>query len=447
MEKPSSPRRIIQIEKLITHHLKSLDYLSKGNLEKSQKLLESLSSNNTLEIPALNNLSVTYSKQKNYNKSIGSLLKALAKCKLRACHKEQLGTLINLTVAASNLNIHNEALNYALQAKQLLREEDFEVAGVVFFNLGLELFHMNRFIEAEENFNKILNLQENQFPLNLAVKSLINQCISHQFKEPRPCQVLDNLKRTVKKNNSSQIISIFDRKIEKKEEKVEKKEESQKKVEKVLIHYKQKSAKDLKVKSVRPQKAFRAGSLLSGRQVFQIDRLNGSSTSSTESLPNGSFLRNSLSSSKSLRKMPGSEKSSKQSTPVSQACKILKNDLRIGSFIQNIGDHLNSLERNMNSFAELYKPLKTLTEDPDELLDSNRNVAAQAQKMILSQINRKRIAAIKIQRAFRKFRAAKMDSVEKALIIFKDNPLFKSTLPSIKGKGNKKGSFSASKVK
>ena len=100
MEKPSSPRRIVLEDKYLSHHQKCLDLLSTQDFDKAQKLLESLPKQNSFEITTLNNLSIAYSKQKNFNKAVDILLKALAKCKSSGSHKEQLGTLIIQMFAA-----------------------------------------------------------------------------------------------------------------------------------------------------------------------------------------------------------------------------------------------------------------------------------------------------------------------------------------------------------
>ena len=454
MEKPSSPRRIVLEDKYLSHHQKCLDLLSTQDFDKAQKLLETLPKHSSFEITTLNNLSIAYSKQKNFNKAVDILLKALAKCKSSGSHKEHLGTLINLNVATSNLNIHTEALSYAQQAKQMLTEADSDLASVVYFNLGLELFYLNRYIESQENLSKSLSLYSRpDNPLASQIKSLITQCIANQYKEPRPCQMIEGLiKKSVKKiSSASSIASLMERKHDKipnsqknldKNDKVLRQDLEKLQFEdKIKLKKLQKTQKAYKLQnSLRPENN-RAESLLSGRnlQLKMLEKLNGSSTSSTESLSNISNLRNSLISSKSLRKTANSEKSSKQSTPVNKACKsLLKNELRLGSHIQSIGDHLNTLERNMNSFAELCKPLKTLAEDPDEQLDSNRHTN-RAQQVLVTRMYRKREAAVKIQRAYRKYRAAKVEQVEKTLLTFKDNPLFKTSFPSIKGKASRSG--------
>ena len=462
MEKPSSPRTIVLEDKYLSHHQKCLDLMSAQDFEKAQKLLETLVKQNSFEITTLNNLSITYSKQKNFSKSVEILLKALTKCKSSGSHKEHLGTLINLTVAKSNLGIHTEAFSYAQQAKQTLADTDSDVASIVYFNLGLELFYLNRFIESQKILTKSLKLHpRSDNPLAIQTKSLITQCCKSQHKDPRPSHIIEGLaNKPVKKiKSASNLYQFIERKHEKtsntlkifeKNEKILKQDlEKLHNEEKMKLNKLKKTQKTYKVqKSVRPENR-RTESFLSGRnlQFKTVEKLNGSSTSSTESLSNISNLRSSLVSSKSLKKSATSEKSSKQLTPVSKTCKMLiKNELRLGSHIQSIGDHLNKLERNMNSFAELCKPLLTLTEDPDEQLDSNR-LTSGAHQVQVSRMHRKRAAALKIQRAYRKYREAKVEQVEKTLLTFKDNPLFKRSLPSIKRKVSRSGTRSGFKGK
>lgn len=462
MEKPSSPRRIVIEDKYLSHHQKCLDLMLSQDFEKAQKLLEPLLKQNSFEITTLNNLSFALSKQKNFNKSVEILLKALAKCKSSGSHKEHLGTLINLTVATSNLGIHTEAYSYAQQAEQMLTETDSELASIIYFNLGLELFYLNRFTESQKILTKSLKFHSKlENPLVNQIKSLLSHCVKGQYKESRPSHTIEGLvKKSVKKiNSASNLDQFFERKHEKtpnSQKIIEKNEKTLKQdleklhsEEKMKLNKLKKTQKTYKLqKSVRPDNR-RTESFLSGRnlQFKTIEKLNGSSTSSTESLSNISNLRSSLISSKSLKKSANSEKSSKQSTPVSKTCKMLiKNELRLGSHIQIIGDHLSLLEKNMNSFADLCKPLITLTEDPDEQLDSNRHTN-RAHQLQVSRMYRKRAAALKIQRAYRKYRAAKVEQVEKTLLTFKDNPLFKSSLPSIKGKVSRSGTRSGCKGK
>ena len=197
-----------------------------------------------------------------------------------------------------------------------------------------------------------------------------------------------------------------------------------------LVKKVEKPLKPLKKNSDRNSSSRNLGSC---RKIHE--RTEGSNTSSTESIKGSSYtLRGSLGSSKSLRKVARSEKGSQQSTPISNNSSLLyQPDSELGGRIQHIGDHLTSIEKKLNDFVELFKPLKILTEDPDEQLDSYRlgkyNIKAISRIQNIAKIRfiRKNQAAIKIQRAFRKY---KNNKHLKALIKFKYNPLFKQ--PALK---------------
>lgn len=426
MAKPSSPTRQVSDEKFLRLHQKSLTLLEQGELEKAQKLLECLSLNPKYELLCLNNLSITYMKQKISNKAMVTLLKAFAKSKPQKNVKEHLGTLINLTVSASNLNIHEEALNYALQALVYLTPDNQKVAPIVHYNLGIEYIYLNKYQEAEESLNKAQSNLAECIPdahLKTMISSALSFAISHKIppSEPKVYKILDTCsKKPLRKVQSAGNIPKISAKKPQKPEKPTFFEKPTKT---------EKSARFTK----------RAESLVSSRTAVLNLKLsekhNGSSTSSTESIKNSSYLG----SNKSLRRIIQSEKSSKQSTPVARANRvILANDKKLGNRLQNIGDHLTALEKNMINFTEMCKPLKILAEDPDEQLDSNRIRIEnkECEKMNSTQGFKAKyciqnIAAIKIQRAYRKYKASK---VAKTLLKFKDNPLFRPNFLSIKGK-------------
>ena len=426
MAKASSPNRLLSDEKFLRLYQKSLTLLEQGELEKAQKLLECLSLNPKYELLCLNNLSVTYMKQKIYNKAMVTLLKAYARSKLQKNLKEHLGTLINLTVSASNLNIHEEALNYAQQALLYLTPDNQKVAPIVYYNLGIEYIYLNKYLEAEESLTKAqssLNECSPDMTLKAMINSALSFAVSHKTlpSEAKVYKILDTCtKKQLRKVQSAGNIQKVSAKKSHKPEKP------------ALFE------KHIKTeKSARFTK--RAESLASSRAALLIlkssEKHNGSSTSSTESLKNSSYLG----SNKSLRKIISSEKSSKHSTPVARGNRlILSNDKKLGSRLQNIGDHLLALEKNMINFTEMCKPLKILAEDPDEQLDSNRirthekaNEKLGSPQGLKGKYCIQNIAAIKIQRAYRKYKAGK---VAKTLLKFKDNPLFRPNFLSIKGK-------------
>lgn len=427
MEKSSSPRRLLQKEKFLRYHQKSLTHLGEGNLDKAQKILEGLSINPDYELLCLNNLSITYMKQRIYNKAMITLLKAYAKSKLGNNIKEHLGTLINLTVAASNLSIHEEALNYALQAKTYLKDDGQEVAPIVYYNLGIEYIYLKKFREAEESLSKALscmhesNTDQNFKPIIIAALSW-----SASHKTQTPDSKISKPQETSRKKSLKKVSSAGN--ILKSPTKVLEKYQILEKPRKKIL----KTEKTSRVTKRSESQVSSRANLISQKT---IERQNGSSTSSTESIKNNSCIG----SKKSLRKIILSEKSSKQSTPLSKANKLLiSTDHKLGNRLQNIGDHLTLLEKNLMNFTEMCKPLKILTEDPDEQIDSNRakieeftNEKSNSTQGVRSAHLLQDLAALKIQRAFKKYKSNK---VTKTLLKFKDNPLFKPTLltPKIK---------------
>lgn len=346
MEKTISPGRVLMEDKYLRCHLKSLKMLENSEFDKAQKQLEGLYQINfkpsKFELLTLNNLAVIYAKQKNFSKSCASLEKAQQKLKGQAS-KELLGTCINLSAAASSLNNHMEALSYGLQAKQLICH-DTKLAAIVNYNLAIEYLHLSRLQECEKTLKQALSdLNENpNGNLSQLVYSLLTFLSSRRSNDTETKQIKltsDSFsrKKVLKKNTSALEFS---------------KTAKLKKVEK--------ESKPLKRAESHNQVSLR--NLKSNRRIKE--KTCASNTSSTESIKNVSGqLRSSIGSSKSIRRLL-SEKDCKPNGKGKKG--------EVGNRIQIIGDHLSSIEKKLNDFVELCKPLVTLTEDPDEQLDSHR---------------------------------------------------------------------------
>lgn len=428
MNKVTSPGKNILDDKYLRCQLKSVRLLEKNQLEKAQKQLEGLQQVNykpsIFEVLTLNNLSLVYMKQKMFNKAMVTLIKAWIKSKAQNDLESQVGTLFNLSAAASSLGIHTEALHYAIQAMQILYEStNIKLIVLAYYNVAVEYINLNKSQEAEEYLRKALQeANENQIndpSLCQMIIAALNHILVRKSKDSevhsekiKKATVMTYRKKSLKKNfSNSELTSANTVKP--------------KKVEKVLRPLKKRNESNSSSRNINTSRK-------------KTDK--GSNTSSTESIKDTSqLLRQSLSSSKSLRKVINSEKSSHQSTPLSSNSSIITHlpGDELGNRIQNIGDHINTIEKKLNDFVELCRPLKILTEDPDEQLDSHRIVGCNVAAIIILQRKaRKRfymktIAAIKIQRAFRKYRNEKQ---LRSLLKFKDNPLFKQ--PTMSAKSN-----------
>lgn len=383
-------------DKYLRCHLKSLKMLESQEFEKAQKQLEGLYQINfkpsKFEILTLNNLGVIYAKQKNFSKACGSLEKAHQKAKIQAS-KELLGTYINLASAASSLNNHLEALNYSLQAKNLIAF-DSKLAALVNYNIAVEYLHLNRLQESEKNAKQALaELNENpDGNLSQFVYSLLSSLNSRRSNDPESRQIKlttdSTSRKKVLKKNTSATEFIKTAKL--------------KKVEKEL--------KPLK----RAESHNQVSSRIMNTNRRKKEKTCASNTSSTESIKNISGqLRSSLGSSKTIRRLL-SDKGSKFSGKTGKG--------EVGNRIQSIGDHLSSIEKKLNDFVEQCKPLVTLTEDPDEQLDSHRMFKGNEEP---SAKVKRVLAAVRIQRAWRKYRNEKI--IKRSLLKFKYNPLFKQS--------------------
>lgn len=426
MNKASSPGKNLLTDKYLKCQLKSVKLLEKSQLDKAQKQLEGLHQVNykpsIFEIPTLNNLSVVYMKQKMYNKAMVTLTKAWIKSKAQGDVECQVGTLFNLSAAAACLGIHAEALHYAIQAMQLLYESsNIKLVLISYYNVAVEYINLIKPEKAELYLRKALHLandhQITDPSLYQTLISALNHILSSKLHE---CELpLDRIRKPV-------VMTCRKKSLKKNFSNVEMPSATSgkpKKVEKVLHPLKKRNESHSSSRYINTSRK-------------KIDK--GSNTSSTESLKNSSqHIRLSFSSSKTLRKVINSEKNSHQSTPLSSNSSVIGHlpGEELGCRIQHIGDHINTIEKKLNDFVELCRPLKILTEDPDEQLDSHRiaqcNVAAISvmQRRMRKRFYMKTIAAIKIQRAFRKYRTEKQSG---SLLKFKDNPLFKQSSFALK---------------
>lgn len=418
MLKSISPSKINPEEKYLRYHTKSMKLLESHDLDKAQKHLENLNSINSkssiFELSTLNNLSVVYMKQKLSNKAMITLIKALIKSKSQLPQMAHIGTLLNLTAATSSLGIHSEALTYALKAMSYLSiSSDIKLYIISLYNVAVEYIYLQRPLEAEELLRKALTLINENKIQDSTLSSLLVSAINHLLSKKKDIEMITekskskaflelSSKRKLPRKNNSNDFGLYTK---------------VKTIEKVL-----KPAKK------RTESHTSSRALVSSRK--KSERRNGSTTSSTESIKNTSeLLQQSLNRSKSFRKVMGLRKSNHHSLSISEHSPLSAqtSEKDLGNRIQNIGDHLSNIEKKLNDFAELCKPLKILTEDPDEQLDSHRiakcNVEAivYIQRIARRKFYLKTIAAMKIQRAFRKYRNEKK---MKELIKFKDNPLF-----------------------
>ena len=427
MIKAISPGKMSLNEKYLICQSKAIKLMELSDFEKAQKQLEGLLQLNykpsSYEALTLNNLSLAYMKQKLYNKAMITLTKALIKAKGCNTLQHHVGTLFNLSAASSNLGIHSEALAYSSKALKLLQNSsDYNLIMIACYNLGIEYIYLFRYQEAEEVLKKAVKLaSENpgyDYKLYLLIMKALNQVISRKSKE---CEA------PYEKSKTKTLVEITARK----------KLGLTKNILCNEITSLQGSAPNRlkKVEKVHKPIKNRTESHFSSRNLASAGRksekISTSGTSSTESINTSSKgLRQSFNSSKHLRNMKGSY----PSTPHRSNSNILLHLPEYETRITNIGDHLNNIEKKLNDFVELCKPLKILTEDPDEQLDSHRLVKCNLraivfiQRIAKRQLARKIRAAIKIQRAFREYIAAK----PKFLIKFKDNPLFKNPKPALK---------------
>ena len=400
-------------DKYLRCHLKSIKLLENSELEKAQKQLEGLYQINykptKYEILTLNNLALIYFKQNNVSKAYTALERALYKAKNQSQSKELLGTLINLSSVASYLGNHTDSLSFAIQAKQLL-PYDPKLTVQINYNLSIEYIYLSRTQEAErilrQTLTEINDSSDNT--LSQAVYSALTFIISRKSKDPELRQIKSTsestLRKKVLKKNTSTGEFVPSCKL--------------KKVEKITKTIKR--AESHNQISSRNQNPTR-------RKKEKPCASNTSSTESTKNLSGN--LRSSLGSAKTIRKLLNTEKSSKS----------LKKSEEVGNRIHIIGDHLNSIERKLNDFVEQCKPLVTLTEDPDEQLDSQRVVKSFKDGIVRRGYTglemkgmREEMAAVFIQRAWRKFRYDRM--MKRGLVKFKDcNPLFKQSGKSFKG--------------
>jgi tetratricopeptide (TPR) repeat protein len=408
MDKSASPGRALMEDKYLRCHLKSIKLIETLDLEKAQKQLEGLYQINykpgKYEILTLNNLALIYLKQNNATKAYTALERALYKAK-SSPSKELLGTLINLSSVASVLNNHNDSLNFALQAKNLLNF-DQKLSVQVGFNLAIEYIHLSRTQEAEKVLRQTLTEinDSSDNTLSQAVYSVLSFLISRKSKDLKQSKSTSEStlrKKVLKKETSA---GEFTRTA---------------KVKKV-----EKEQKPLKRAESHNQISSRNNNLTRRKR----EKPCASNTSSTESIKNLSGqLRSSLGSAKTIRKLLATDKGSKMT------CK--KNDGELGNRIHVIGDHLNSIEKKLNDFVESCRPLVTLTEDPDEQLDSQRvekHLDYDGKTFGVEMTCRENFAAVLIQRAWRRFRNEKI--MKRSLIKFKDNnPLFKQRGKTLKG--------------
>lgn len=422
MMKNVSPGKKTLKEKYLNCQTKALKLLENGDLEKAQKQLEGLVQLNykpsVYEVLTLNNLSMVYMRQKLNNKAMITLIKALVKAKSSVFPQQHIGTLFNLSAVASSLGIHSEAYSYASQALKLLQgTTDYKLLTIGYYNLGIECIFLSKHQEAEENLKKAEifsnGTTNHDTKIDQLIKKALGQILGKKSKDhentlekPKVKVCADQTSRkkiSLKKNFSNTEItsSIGTSKV--------------KKIERVLKPIKKRTESHFSSRNIT-------------NTVRKSDKANNSGTSSTESINNSSkVLRQSLGSSKHLRRGLVSEKGSHQSTPLSDSSTLAIHYPEYENRILNIGDHLNTIERKLNDFVELCKPLKILTEDPDEQLDSYRLLKCNLKGIVIMQrIAKKRfylknIAAIRIQRAYREYRAGK----PRILLKFKDNPLFK----------------------
>ncbi|OMJ80033.1 hypothetical protein SteCoe_19804 [Stentor coeruleus] len=415
MNKASSPGKNLLTDKYLKFQLKSVKLLEKSRLDKAQKQLEGLHQINykpsIFEIPTLNNLSVVYMKQKMYNKAMVILIKAWIKSKAQGDIESQVGTLFNLSAAAACLGMHAEALNYAIEAMELLYESsNIKLVLISYYNVAVEYINLIKPEKAELYLRKALQLANDNQITDPSLYQTIISALNHIFSSKlQHCEMpLDHIQKPV-------IMTCRKKSLKKIFSNIEIPSATSGKLKKIE-------------KALHPLKKRNESHSLSKNISTSRKKINkGSNTSSTESLKNSSqHLRLSFSSSKTLHKVLNSEKNSCQSTPLSSNNSVIGHlpGEEFGSRIQHIGDHINTIEKKLNDFVDLCRPLKILTEDPDEQLDSHRtgqcNVAAISvmQRKMRKRFYMKNIAAIKIQRAFRKYRSEKKLG---SLLKFKDN--------------------------
>ena len=400
-------------DKYLRCHLKSIKLLETSELEKAQKQLEGLYQINykpsKYEILTLNNLALIYFKQNNATKAYTALERALYKAKTQNQSKELLGTLINLSSVASFLGNHSDSLSYAVQAKQLL-PFDPKLTVQVNYNLSIEYIYLSRTQEAEKvlrhTLTEINDSSDNS--LSQAVYSALTFIISRKSKDPEVRQLKSTSESTLRKKVLKKNASTGEFVPSSKLKKVEKYSKTIKRAE---------SHNQISSRNNNPTR----------RKKEKPCASNTSSTESTKNLSGN--LRSSLGSAKTIRKLLNSGKSYKS----------IKKSEEVGNRINIIGDHLNSIERKLNDFVEQCKPLVTLTEDPDEQLDSQRVVKSLkdgkgrwGQTGFELKGMREEMAAIFIQRAWRKYKYEKI--MKRGLVKFKDcNPLFKQSGKTIKG--------------
>ena len=412
MDKSSSPGRTLMEDKYLRCHLKSIKLFENSELEKAQKQLEGLYQINykpsKYEILTLNNLALIYFKQNNVTKAYTALERALYKAKNLAQSKELLGTLINLSSVASSLGNHTDSLSYAIQARQLL-PLDPKLSVQVNYNLSIEYIHLSRIQEAERILRQTLTdiTDSSDNTLSQSIYSALTFIISRKSKDPEARLSKSTTESTLRKKVLKKNTSAGEFVPNSKSKKPEKPSKTLKRAE---------SSNQISSRNTNPARRPK-------------EKPCASNTSSTDSVKNLSGnLRSSLGSAKTIRKLLNTEKSSKQ----------MKKSEEVGNRINIIGDHLNSIEKKLNDFVEQCKPLVTLTEDPDEQLDSHRVVKSLTSDNGKKNYSRgtrsmrEEMAAVCIQRAWRKFRYDKM--TKRSLIKFKDNnPLFKQIAKNVKG--------------
>ena len=431
MIKSISPGKISLNEKYLKCQSKAIKLLESSDFEKAQKQLEGLLQLNykpsSYEALTLNNLSIVYMKQKLHNKAMLTLIKALIKAKSCNTLQHHVGILFNLSAASSSLGIHSEALSYSNKALKLLQNSsDCRLVMIACYNCGIEYIYLSRYMEAEEVLKKAVNLaSENpgyDHKLYQLIMKALNQVLVRKSKEYEVPYEKPKIKTVVETTTRKKLVMSKNLSCFEITNLLGTVPNRLKKVEKVLKPIKK-----------RTESHFSSRNLAStGRKS---EKISTSGTSSTESINTSSKgLRQSFNSSKNLRKITSFEKGSQHSTPLSSNSSLLLHLPEYETRITNIGDHLNNIERKLNDFVELCKPLKILTEDPDEQLDSHRLVRYNLQAIIFIQrIAKKKFAektraAIRIQRVFREYIAAK----PKILIKFKDNPLFTHPKPVLK---------------
>ena len=303
----------------------------------------------TYEIPILNNLAQVYMKQKLYNKAMLILIKALIKAK-QSSVQNYFGTLINLSSAASSLGIHTEAIIYLQKALKLIEgTADINLKVLCKYNIAIQYANIYKYFEAENTLKECLLIANENQITDLVLYSLITKALNFfsavkakDFEKLKSKTSESITKKILKKNfSTSEISSLVNSTFQK-----------AKKVEKIVC----------KISSRNFNSA--------GRKCEK----NESNTSSSESFKSCSNILKKSASVYKTKKKVLSEKTSDHSTPVSNASLLFINlpETEFGNRIQNIGDHLNIIERKLNDFAELCQPLKILTEDPDEQLDSHR---------------------------------------------------------------------------